>query len=120
MAFFKKEENPPRNLAQVMNYIKKLEKNISDLSIDFLKEKEKNRLCVKKIEIKRYNPFSDVGGDQSFSIVLLNDCNDGIIITSLFGSDGNRVYAKPIKKGKSGYELSFEEKEILKKATDRQ
>lgn len=116
MAFFKKKENPPQNLGEVVNYIKKLEKNISDLRADFLNEKEKNRLCIKKIEIKRYNPFSDVGGDQSFSIVLLDDYNNGLIITSLFGSDGNRVYAKSIKEGKSEYELSSEEKEILEKA----
>jgi len=47
--------------------------------------------------VVRFNPFSEVGGDQSFSIALMDGNNDGFMITALYTRDGNRVYAKPIQ-----------------------
>jgi len=58
-----------------------------------------------------------LGGDQSFSIALLDKQNSGVVITSLYTRDGNRVYAKPIENGTSEYTLSKEEKEALSRAT---
>lgn len=70
---------------------------------------------IQKVGILRFNPFGDVGGDQSFSIALLDSKNNGILITSLFSREGTRVYSKKIKEGKSKYFLSKEE-EVLKKS----
>ncbi len=64
----------------------------------------------------RFNPFKEIGGDQSFSIALLDSNNDGIVITSLYGREGNRVFGKPIKNGKSRYLLSGEEKKAIEQA----
>ncbi len=69
-----------------------------------------------KVGIIRYNPFGDAGGDQSFSIALLNSNDDGLVISSLHGREGTRVYSKPIEEGKSKYHLSDEEIEVMKKA----
>ncbi|OIP23625.1 DUF4446 domain-containing protein [bacterium CG_4_10_14_0_2_um_filter_33_32] len=71
---------------------------------------------IQKIGFIRFNPFDDVGGDQSFSIALLDLNNDGILISSLFGRDGTRVYSKPITSGKSKYFLSHEEEKALEEA----
>jgi len=64
----------------------------------------------------RYNPFSGVGSNQSFSVALLNEYNDGIVITSLYAKETSRVYAKPIRGGGSEYTLSEEEKKALAEA----
>ena len=66
--------------------------------------------------IVRFNPFSGVGSDQSFSVALLDKNDNGIVITSLYNREGNRVYAKPIKTGVSEYLLSTEEKSAIEKA----
>jgi len=71
---------------------------------------------IQKVGMVRFNPFNDVGGNQSFSIALLDMEDNGILITILFGRDGTRVYSKSIKKGKPEHYLSEEEKEALKKA----
>lgn len=109
--FLKKDG--PKTVEDVLGYIEKLEKKVDELSSKLDKTEEKNRFSIKKIAIKRYNPFSGVGGDQSFSIALLDENNDGMIISSLFSQEGNRVYAKPVKKGASEYTLSGEEEEVM-------
>lgn len=69
---------------------------------------------LSKIKISRYNPYKDVGGDQSFSIILLNGMDTGLVITSLHTRSGTRIYSKQIKDGKSEVELSSEERGLLK------
>jgi hypothetical protein len=69
-----------------------------------------------KLQLQRYNPFSNVGGDQSFTLCLLDNLNSGVIITSLHTPHLTRIYAKNIKNGQSdGISLSKEEKAILAK-----
>jgi hypothetical protein len=64
----------------------------------------------------RYNPFKDTGGDQSFSLALLDLDNNGYILTSIHGREVNRVYAKQVVKGVSKHNLSAEETEALGRA----
>jgi hypothetical protein len=71
-----------------------------------------------KLALVRYNPFSDTGSDQSFSLALLDLKHDGFVITSIHGRDLNRVYAKQIIDGKSKHNLSAEEEEAIRRAKD--
>lgn len=74
---------------------------------------------VQKVAMKRFNPFGDTGGDQSFSVTFLDDNDDGIVLSSLHGRSGTRLYGKPVESGGySGYELSQEEKDIIKLAME--
>ncbi len=72
---------------------------------------------IHKVAMVRFNPFKDLGGNQSFSLALLDGKNDGIIISSLHTREGTRVYSKAITKGKSSeHELTDEEQSILAQA----
>jgi len=67
-----------------------------------------------KINLTRFNPFDELGGDQSFILCLLDNANSGVIITSLHNRDSTRVYAKAIKNGESDkLALSKEETKAL-------
>lgn len=68
---------------------------------------------IQKTAIVRFNPFNNIGGNQSFVIALLDAKNNGLVISSLFVKEGNRVYTKDVKQGKSEYKLSEEEKEAI-------
>ena len=69
---------------------------------------------IQKVAIKRFNPFGDTGGNQSFAVTFLDANDNGIVFSSLHGRSGTRIYGKPIKSGKQdGYELSEEEKDII-------
>ena len=45
---------------------------------------------------------------------LLDGENNGFVISSLFIKEGNRVYTKEVKDGKSEHKLSKEETEAIK------
>jgi len=114
--FFKKPGKKPRNLKEVLGCLEKMEKKLGEVSRELEALKKSNKKNLQKIAITRYNPFSEVGGDQSFSFALLDEKNDGIVITSHYFRDSNRVYAKPVKGGVSKYSLSREEEETIEKA----
>lgn len=79
--------------------------------------RKKNLENVQKVYLKRYNPYHDTGGDQSFSASLLDGHGNGLVITSLHSRSGTRVFAKPVKGGKEdGFEFSGEEKAVVEKA----
>lgn len=71
---------------------------------------------LRNFSIKRYNAFDGVGGEQSFSLALLNDEGSGFIITGIHGRDDSRTYAKPVTEGRSKYNLTEEEKIVLSSA----
>jgi hypothetical protein len=97
--------------------LKELDRDIQDL---FGISNQLHNLAsrsVHKVGIVRFNPFKDLGGDQSFSIALLDGENSGVVISGLHTREGNRVYAKPVEKGKAAkYPLTDEEQEAIKKA----
>lgn len=104
-----------------------LEEEIADLfgDISFLKmAAEKNRRdikkmienlreCYQRIGIVKYDAFKEMGGKLSFSIALLNDNANGLIINSVHSSDGCYVYTKEISEGECSISLGEEEKKAL-------
>jgi len=72
--------------------------------------------AISKVGLVRFNPFGEIGGDQSFSVALLNNEDSGVVITSHYGKEMQRIYAKLVTGGKSEYSLSAEEQEAIKKA----
>jgi hypothetical protein len=75
-----------------------------------------NRNNFQKIGFMRFNPFDDAGGNISFTLALLNAHDDGVVISSLHGREGTRVYAKAVKAGVSESKLTEEESAAIKKA----
>jgi len=114
MLFKKKSE--PENIKEILQEFNNLKGKIEKISQDLEILKKDSKLHIQKIGLIRYNPFSNVGGDQSFSLVLLDSNNSGIVITSLYAEGGNRIYGKKIENGKSEYTLSQEEQEAINKA----
>ncbi|KKU50667.1 MAG: hypothetical protein A3H69_00035 [Candidatus Sungbacteria bacterium RIFCSPLOWO2_02_FULL_47_9] len=72
-----------------------------------------SNIAVQKVGFKRYNPFAETGGDQSFTLVLLDRTNNGIIFSSLYSRDNARAYGKKIENGIPKHPLSEEEKSAL-------
>lgn len=92
------------------------EKDIKKILERISKLEEVSKISFQKVGLVRYNPFKEVGGDQSFSLALLDKQNSGLVITSLYLREGNRVYAKPVTEKRSEYPLSEEEKRAMEKA----
>jgi ABC-type multidrug transport system fused ATPase/permease subunit len=96
-------------------------KEISEKALQECKRLEiKIKDCIQKVAIMRYKAFEDVGSDLSFSIAMLDDKNDGIILTGIYGRQESTTYAKPIDKGISRYDLSEEELYVLNEASNKE
>ena len=112
-----------KNLEElVINYLDK----VDEVKEDNVKVKElynsinsELAKCIKKVSMVRYKAFEDVGSDLSFSVALLDEKNDGFILTGIYGRQESTTYAKPIDKGLSRYELSVEEKKVLEDAVSK-
>ena len=88
-------------------------KNIEEMYIDI---DNRLRKCVQKISVIRYRAFDDVGSDLSYSIAILDDYNNGLVITGIYGRSESTSFTKPIENGISKYDLSEEEKLAIKNA----
>ncbi|MGC8784771.1 MAG: DUF4446 family protein [Armatimonadota bacterium] len=73
-------------------------------------------LCVQHVGLVRYDAFEDVGGQQSFSLAMLDAQQNGVILTSVYSRSDVRVYAKAIRRGQPSHPLSEEELQALRSA----
>ncbi|MBI2022328.1 DUF4446 family protein [Candidatus Daviesbacteria bacterium] len=117
--FPKSQERDIRNKFQeVLDAIEEFKVRDQVLSRNFRELNKEGLSHIQKIEILRYNPYGDTGGDQSFSIAVLDGKLNGVLLTSLHSRASTRLYAKIIKAGKSELELSKEEKQVLAQAVN--
>jgi hypothetical protein len=79
---------------------------------------EKVRTSLRGVSLLRYNAFHDTGSDLSYSLALLDENRDGVVLSALYGREECRTYAKPIKGGASSYHLSDEESRVLGQAAE--
>ncbi len=108
---------------QIEQLIKNYAKDVDDAlhKIDELAEfvakmHTQAQFSISKQSLIRFNPFGDTGGDQSFVLTLLDNHNNGVVISSVHARTSTRIYAKEINNGLSKYNLSDEETISLQKA----
>ncbi|MDR7539085.1 MAG: DUF4446 family protein [Armatimonadota bacterium] len=93
----------------ISGQVKRLESQLSEVQ-------KLLQSCVRHVGVVRYDAFRDMGGHMSFSLALLDDDRNGIVLTVLNGRDGSRGYAKAVQRGKSSSPLSEEEQEAMAQA----
>lgn len=96
-------------------------RNLKDLGTILEELVERNKINIQKTGLVRFNSFADAGGNMSFVLALLDANDDGIVISSLHGREGTRIYGKTIERGRSPYNLTEEEQLAIaraKKATN--
>jgi len=109
-----------KNLEDVMVKLGEQMTSLKETQIEINKhletvDKRLNK-SIRNVETIRFNPFLDAGSNQSFAISFLNDEGNGVVMSSLYARDRMSIFAKPITNGKSDFELSAEEKEVLEKS----
>jgi hypothetical protein len=75
-----------------------------------------SRRHFKRIGLVRYNAFEGVAGHQSYSLCLLDENRNGVLLSSLVGTNFNRAYAVEIADGEAPRKLGDEELAALKMA----
>jgi len=74
---------------------------------------------VQGIGLVRFRAFKDTGGDQSFSLALVDGEGNGVVVSALYGRGRTRIYAKPVQGWLSPKPLGEEEEEALNEAHQR-
>jgi len=77
---------------------------------------EKNRGFFQRIGLVRYDAFDDIGGQQSYSLCLLDGDKNGVLLTYLTGRNSARSYAVDIKGGVPSRKLGDEEAKAMDEA----
>ncbi len=72
--------------------------------------------AVRHVSVIRYDAFGDMGGRLSFSIALLDDGGDGLVMSSINGRTETRTYVKPVQSARSEQTLSPEEIQAITEA----
>lgn len=112
----KGEINLEEVLMRLGERTKRLEECLSQVEGELARNREAALGYLQKWALLRYKAFANTGGEQSFSLVILDQKGDGVILSSIYGREESRVYAKAIKDGKSSYSLSEEEQQVLTRA----
>ena len=110
------EKNLEQVLVEQNRSITKINQTLDDLNSRLTDLSILNQADIKKIGFVKFNHIDGSGGNLSFALSLLNDHGDGMVISSLHGRDGVRVYAKQIKNKKSESKLTQEEIEAIEEA----
>jgi len=66
----------------------------------------------------RYDAYNEMSGRQSTTIALLDAARSGIVLSSIAHRDQARLYVKQVVAGASDLQLSPEEEEAMRLATD--
>lgn len=85
-----------------------------------MEEIEKSlRNCVQRVGVIRYNAFDDIGSSLSYSVAILDDGLNGVVLTGIHGRYESTNYAKEIKRGVSEQHLSVEEVQAIRVAREK-
>lgn len=116
---FMSGESLDKLLENYLEQTEKLGQQLTELERRMNIVENKQRLAVDHAELLRFNAFENMGSDLSFALALLNDEGNGVVISSIHNREESRVYAKPIIEGKSNYQLSNEEREVIFKGMEK-
>lgn len=111
------DKNWDEILTKTLTEVRAAKADLEKLEQHQLAMREQMKGCVQKVKLMRYNAFTDTGSNLSYSLAVLDENNNGVVLSSLYGREDNRSYAKPVENGKSTYQLSDEEKEVLEQLT---
>jgi hypothetical protein len=75
--------------------------------------------ALRHLAVVRYDAFRDMGGHLSWSMALVDDEGNGMVLTAIHGRSDTRTYAKNISGWSCDQQLSPEEKEAIGYARGR-
>ena len=75
--------------------------------------------ALRHLAVVRYDAFGDMGGRLSWSMALVDEGGNGMVLTSIHGRSDARTYAKDVAAWAGTTPLSPEEEEAVSRAKAR-
>lgn len=103
-------------LVSINDRIESSNKEIRTIDQRAIEAKDTTMGAVSNMAVVNFDAFDGQTGGLSFSLCLLDNFHNGIILTSLYTNEGSTVYLKEIVNGVSEKDLATNELEALNKA----
>ncbi len=71
---------------------------------------------LRRVAVLHYDAFGEMGGRLSWSVALLDENGDGLVLTTLVGRSDTRSYVKSINRGVAERDLAPEEIQVVEAA----
>ena len=112
-------KNIEEDLENYMHRVERVEKQNAEIT-DFIQKLDNDfEKSIQKIGIVRYNAYKDTGSDLCFTLAMLDENNNGVVLNGIYSRETSNIYAKPVENGKSSYILSEEEQEAIRRAIEK-
>ena len=109
-------KNIEEDLETYMYRVDKVERQNAEISNKVQIIGKDLQKCIQKVGMVRYSAFKDTGSDLSFTLALLDENNDGVVLNGIYSREISNIYAKPVTNGTSTYTISDEEAKAIQKA----
>ena len=106
----------PDALGEVIAHLESTSRRLTDLEQQTAELASGYVRSVQKVGLARFDRDEEVRGSLSFALALLDASDNGVIITSLYGLEGCRVFVRSVSEGKTAHELLPEEELALARA----
>lgn len=111
--------NGEDGLEKLLERLSSLERDAAMLDVmqTAMRELElRQNQSFQSVGLVRFNPFTDMGGDQSFALSIVDSYGNGFVLSSLHGRTATRIYAKTVRRGQSTQTVSTEEQAAIDQA----
>lgn len=111
--------NGEGGLEKLLERLSSLERDAAMLDVmqTAMRELElRQNQSFQSVGLVRFNPFTDMGGDQSFALSIVDSYGNGFVLSSLHGRTATRIYAKTVRRGQSTQTVSTEEQAAIDQA----
>jgi hypothetical protein len=103
-------------LQDLLKELRRVEEGVVENRVKMQELSEVLATATQGVGVVRFNAFQNTGSDLSFAVALLDAHRNGVVISSIYGREESRTYAKPVSGGKSAYQLGEEEQEAMNRA----
>jgi hypothetical protein len=115
-AFGHSSADPEKTIPAIANAVESNGLRIEALMRNYEDVRDRMRFFFQFRGLVRYDAFEDIGGQQSYSLCILDGNKDGVVLTYLTGRNSTRSYTVSVKSGVPSRKLSDEEARAMDEA----
>ena len=115
-AFGHSSTEPERTIPAIAKEVESNGLRIEGLTRSYEDLRDRMRYFFQFRGLVRYDAFEDIGGQQSYSLCILDGNKNGVVLTYLTGRNSTRSYTVNVKGGVPSRKLSDEEARAMDEA----
>jgi len=115
-AFGHSSTEPERTIPAIAKEVESNGFRIDGLTRSYEDLRDRMRYFFQFRGLVRYDAFEDIGGQQSYSLCILDGNKNGVVLTYLTGRNSTRSYTVNVKGGVPSRKLSDEEARAMDEA----